>query len=268
VTAETGNPRKAAAGGDLEIGLQLWTIRDLMAGDLPAALAATRDAGFCSVELAGFAGHEPAVMAGSLRAAGLVASSAHVPYPDLRDGFEDVIASLRIVGCAGIVVPAFAPGLLADRESVMLLAASLESIGRRVADAGMSFALHDEESQFAPLEGTTPWSILVESTDPTLVSLQLDLFAMLTVGIDPLPLIALHAPRITSLHVCDRRDGRYVPVGHGEIDWRSILDAVAATPCRVLFVEDEGATDPVAAARASCDELRRLLGQPSPAPTT
>jgi sugar phosphate isomerase/epimerase len=156
------------------------------------------------------------------------------------------------------------PRLLADREQVERLAASLDSIGRRVADAGMLFALHDEEGQFAPLDGTTPWSILVESTDPALVSLQLDLFAMLAAGIDPLPLIALHAPRVTSLHVCDRRDGRYVPVGHGEIDWRPILDAVAATPCRVLFVEDEDASDPVAAARASYDGLWRLIGQPSP----
>ncbi len=39
-----------AAGRDLEIGLQLWTLRDLVASDLPAALAATRDAGFRTVE--------------------------------------------------------------------------------------------------------------------------------------------------------------------------------------------------------------------------
>ena len=54
-------------------------------------------------------------------------------------------------------------------------------------------AIHNEESQLARLEGTTPWSILVEATDPALVALQLDLFAMLAVGIDPLPLIARHA---------------------------------------------------------------------------
>ena len=258
----------APAGGPLEIGLQLWTIRDLVARDLPAALAATRDAGFRTVELAGFAGHEPLLIAEALRAADLVAPSAHVSYPDLREDLDGVIASLGTIGCAGLVVPAFDPALLADRGRVERLAASLDSIGRRVADAGMSFALHDEESQLAPLDGTTAWSILVEATDPTLVSLQLDLFAMLAVGIDPLPLIATHASRITSLHVCDRRDGRYVPVGQGEIEWRPLLDAVAATPCRVLFVEDEDASDPLAAAQASYDGLARLIGQPSPVPAS
>ena len=137
----------------------------------------------------------------------------------------------------------------------------------------MSFALHDEESQLVALDGTTPWSILVEATDPALVSLQVDLFAFLAAGIDPVRVITQHAGRITSLHVCDRRDGAYVPVGQGEVDWRPILDALTATPCRVLFVEDEAAGeraagaagDPVAAARASRDALARLIGQPSPA---
>ena len=252
----------AAADGELEIGLQLWTLRDLVASDLPAALAATREIGYGSVELAGFAGQEPEAMAEALRAAGLVAPSAHISYPILLDDLDGVIASLRTLGCAGVVVPAFAPELLADRELVERLAASLDSIAGRVSDAGISFALHNEESQFAPLDGTNAWSILVEETDPELVSLQLDLVALLAAGIDPLPLIARHAPRIDSLHVCDRRDERYVPVGQGEIHWRPILDAVAGTRCRVLFVEDEDARDPVAAAQASYDGLRHLLGPP------
>ncbi len=258
----------APGGGGPEIGLQLWTIRDLLASDLAAALAATRDAGFRAVELAGLAGHEPAAMAEALRAAGLVAPSAHVPFEALRDDLDAAIAAFRTVGCGGLVVPAFEPELLGDRVSVGRLAASLDAIGRRLAEAGMSFALHDEESQLAVLDGTTAWSIIVEATDPAVVSLQVDLFAMLAAGIDPLPAIRRHASRITSLHVCDRRDGRYVPVGQGEIAWRPVLDAVAATPCRFLFVEDEGASDPLAAARASRDGLARLIGQPAPAPAT
>lgn len=257
------NPPSA---GDLEVGLQLWTIRGLVACDLAAALAATRDAGYRTVELAGFAGHEPAEMAGALQSAGLAAPSAHVAYSILRDDLDGVVASLRTVGCAGVVVPAFAPQLLAGGDGVRALAASLQSIGRRLADAGMSFALHNEESQFATLDGTTPWAMLVEATDPALVALQLDLFTMVAAGIDPVPLIACHGHRITSLHVCDRRAGGYVPVGHGEFDWRPILDAVAATPCRLLFVEDEDASDPVVAARASYDGLRRLIGPPSRIP--
>jgi sugar phosphate isomerase/epimerase len=248
---------------DLEIGLQLWTLRDLVASDLPAALAATREIGYRTVELAGFAGHEPQAMGEALAAAGLAAPSAHVSYSTLTDDLDGVVASLRTVGCAGMVVPTFDPELLADREQVEGLAASLDSIARHAADAGMSFAVHNEDSQLAPLDGTTAWSILVEATDPALVSLQLDLFSMLAVGIDPLPLIARHAARISSLHVCDRRDGRYVPVGQGEIDWRPILDAVAGTTCRVLFVEDEDDRDPEAAARASYDGLRRLVGPPA-----
>ena len=252
----------ASAAGGLEIGLQLWTLRDLVASDLPAALAATREIGYGTVELAGFAGHEPEAMAEALRAAGLVAPSAHISYPILLDDLDGVIASLRTVGCAGLVVPAFAPELLADRELVERLARSLDSIAGHASDAGISFALHNEESQLVPLDETTAWSILVDETDPALVSLQLDLFAMLAAGIDPLPLIARHAPRIDSLHVCDRRDGRYVPVGQGEIDWRPILDAVAATRCRVLFVEVEDARDPVAAAQVSYDGLQHLIGPP------
>jgi sugar phosphate isomerase/epimerase len=253
------------ATGDPEIGLQLWTIRDLVERDLPAALAATREIGYRTVELAGFGSDGPAAMAEALRAAGLDARSAHISHSSLLDDFEGVIAALRAVGCTGLVIPTFAPELMASREQVERLAASLDPIARRAGDAGIAFALHNEESQLVPLEGTTPWSILVEATDPSLVSLQLDLFSMLAAGIDPLLPIERHGGRITSLHVCDRRDERYVPVGQGDIEWRPILDAIAGTACHVLYVEDEGAGDPVAAARASYDGLRRLVRSHTPA---
>ena len=250
------------AAGELEIGLQLWTLRDLVATDLPAALRATREIGYRTVELAGFGSGGPAGMARALRAAGLSAPSAHVSYSSLLDGVQGVLADLREVGCTGLVIPTFAPDLLASRGRVERLAASIDRLARRTADEGVALAFHDEESQHTPLDGTTPWSILVEATDPSLVSLQVDLVAMLASGIDPLPLIARHGGRIGSMHVCDRRDGRYVPVGQGEIDWPPILDAAARTAGRVIYVEDEGPGDPVAAARASYDGLRRLIRSP------
>jgi sugar phosphate isomerase/epimerase len=261
--ATEGLPARPRA--DVRVGLQLWTVREQVAADLPAALAAVREAGFREVELAGFAGHAPAALRDALAASGLAAVSAHVSYSMLRDDLDGVIGRLATVGCPAVVVPAFAAELVVDLARVQALAGALDGIGRRLVDAGLSFALHNEDGQHAPIGCTTPWEVLVAATDPSVVALQLDVFTLVGAGLDPSDVLRRHGERVTSLHACDRRAGRYVPVGAGEIDWAPILGGLPAR-CRHLFVEDEDPTDPVGAARASLLGLRRLLGPWATAP--
>src|SRR3954451_15320975 len=56
-----------------KIGIQLFTVRDLMAADVPGTLRMLGDIGYAEVETAGLFGYTPAQFAALLRAAGLKA---------------------------------------------------------------------------------------------------------------------------------------------------------------------------------------------------
>ena len=78
-----------------------------------------------------------------------------------------------LVSLINLLITAYGPAIVA---------AATAAIGAFVYKAFKLFGLKLNASQLAQLDGTTAWSILVEATDPALVSLQLDLVAMLAAG--------------------------------------------------------------------------------------
>ena len=72
------------------VGLQLYSLRNQFAKDVPGTLDKVRDFGIQYVELAGTYGLTPAEFKKQLDARGLKAISAHFPYEQLRDHVEDV----------------------------------------------------------------------------------------------------------------------------------------------------------------------------------
>jgi hypothetical protein len=66
-----------------QISIQLFTLRDQLAIDLEGTLQALRDIGYTRVEHAGFVGRTVEEFKAALDAAGLWASSGHVPIPSL-----------------------------------------------------------------------------------------------------------------------------------------------------------------------------------------
>lgn len=240
----------------MEIALQLWTVRGLAEADMASALCEVAAIGYGAVEFAGFGSARPEAVRRALGAAGLRAASAHVPYAALQAGLDRVVADMRMIACPQVVVPAFGRELRDTPERAFALAESLNAIGAHLADAGLAFAYHNEDYDFAPLGESTLWDILVARTDPGLVQLQLDVFTARLMGRDPIVLMRQHGARITSLHVCDMRAGGYVPIGQGETDWPALLSTARDTAARWLIVEHDAPPHPLDDARASLLALR------------
>src|SRR6476620_533868 len=67
------------------IGLQLYSLREQFAKDVPGTLDEVRDMGFKNVETAGTYNLEPAQFKKELESRGLTAVSAHFPLEKFRD---------------------------------------------------------------------------------------------------------------------------------------------------------------------------------------
>lgn len=239
--------------------MQLWTLREIAERDLAGALKQARAIGYDALEIFGDGPVFYEDMRIALQASGMACCSAHVPIESLRDDLPRIIAGLHMIDCKMAVVPAFAKDLRDTQPKALQLAGELNRIGAQLAKAGIAFAYHNEDYDFAPLGDGTLWQTLVANTDGNLVQLQLDIFTATFMHADPISMMREHGARIASLHVCDMRAGKYVPVGQGELDWPALLDAASRTAMQTLIVEHDAPANPIEDAAASLNALRNYM---------
>ena len=85
------------------IGLQLYTVRDAVAKDLPGTLRAISDIGYREVELAGIPATSATDLRKILNACGLTAPSMHASMADLQAGLQERIDYAKALGTEYLV---------------------------------------------------------------------------------------------------------------------------------------------------------------------
>src|SRR6202161_3717413 len=150
-------PRLMANPLGLPVGLQLYSVRDLLPKDYEGTLRQLAALGYREVEAAGFFGHSPSEVKQAMDHAGLNCVSAHYPLRDLVPKVEETIQFGKDLGLSYIVCAApwlkdpssvNDPGSRAARDKMTLddwrwNAEQFNRIGERVNTAGMLFAYHN-----------------------------------------------------------------------------------------------------------------------------
>jgi sugar phosphate isomerase/epimerase len=134
-------------------------------------------------------------------------------------------------------------------------------------DAGLKLAYHNHAAEFAPLEGTTGYDVLVKEVDPKLVDMELDIYWATFAEQNPVALFAKYPGRFALWHVKDLAvtDGKkgMTPVGKGTIDYKTIFSHAREAGMKYFFVEHDTAAQypggSLASAQASYEYLRQLL---------
>jgi sugar phosphate isomerase/epimerase len=255
---EASGPAGRALG---PLGVQLYTVRGEMATGFDATLARVAAVGYREVEFAGYFGRSAEDVRATLDRVGLVAPAGHFPLDDLERRWDETVAMAGTVGHHYIVLPWLAEERRSGLASYRELARQCNEFGRRCRDAGLTFAYHNHDFEFVPLNGTMPFDVLLEETDPALVRFELDLFWIRKGGQDALDYFARHAGRFPLVHVKDSAgppDERMVDVGSGIIDWKQIFNAREQAGIRHLFVEHDNPADPFGSISQSFRYLRDL----------
>ena len=283
--------RAAAAKAPGTIGVQLYTVRDLIAKAPAETLKAIADIGYKEVEvirgtmdtvvpLAKADGMNPvSVHVDSVLITGNWDSfrqmAARFPAMALPEGY-DLAACIRDVKAAGakfIVMPYLAPPERPkDAAGFKAFGETLNKAGEQIKKAGLQLCYHNHAFEFTPLDGRTrALDVLLASANPDLVKLELDVFWVSVAGADPVALIKQHGSRIALMHLKDKMKGApvslteavppstFVEVGSGALNFPEILDAAQAAGVQHYFVEqDQTAGNPIDSLRKSYQYLRSL----------
>lgn len=226
-----------------QIGVQLYTVREMAAKDLDATLAEIARIGYAGVEFAGFHGHTAEEVRAMLDAYGLRAFAAHIPATQFEGDIESVVNDLMTIGAPWGIVPWVSPEAR-NETSMRGLGLKMNAYASRLKDAGIKFGYHNHDFEFTEKVGTgeTLFHTLINITDPDLVFFELDAMWASVGGYEPDEVIRSHAGRIRLVHLKDasREDSRKdVPFGEGVLDWGAILSAARSAGVEYYITEQD-----------------------------
>src|SRR6202041_4003147 len=229
----------AAAEHRIErVGLQLYTVRDLMKDDFDGTIAKVASIGYKEVEFAGYFGRTAQQVRAACEKNGLEPISTHVQYDELDDKFPSVIETSKTIGLKYIVCPWIPEDLRKSPDIWKQAAAKFNHCGEQSKKAGLQFAYHNHWFEFLPVDGRLPYDALLKECDGNLVKMEMDLCWITAAGSDPLKYFNLYPGRSPLVPVKDLKKLPVITaggsqnfgdtvdltsVGSGIIDWKRIF---------------------------------------------
>jgi len=205
------------------LAVQLWTVREELAGDLDGVLRQLAEAGYGAVEPFDVIS-DPAGLKASLDAAGLVAPSVH----GRPDQGAPLFEGAATVGADTVYVAYQPPERFATVDNVRDLAAELKAFAAAAAGHGLRAGYHNHDFELSTiLDGRTALEVLAELTGDE-VHFEVDIYWAATGGQDVAQLLGRLGERVTALHVKDGPAVKGEPmtaVGAGRVPVAEIIRA-------------------------------------------
>jgi sugar phosphate isomerase/epimerase len=235
------------------LGAQLWTVRNLAARNLGDVLRRIAEIGYADVEFAGYHGVPPAAIRKMLKSSGLAAPSAHIRFEDLRDGIAPALSDARILGHRYLIF-AWIPEEERTRDGFLRIAEALNRAGRITEPYGIKVGYHNYSYDFATSGSERMYDLILENTDPALVTMEMDVYWILAGGGDPIEYLKKYRNRYSLIHIKDMlgdSSHTMVDVGDGVVKWSAILGEAKRAGVKHFIVEHDEPVDPIKSLRRS-----------------
>ena len=279
------------------IGLQLYTMGNLMTTDTKGTLQKLAAIGYREVESAGsqkgnFYGYKPKEFAAMVKDAGMHWRSAHVggaPFRmdqvmkmaknaqdsariksyfeknqnavkplNLTDNYQQLADDAAEGGLTYLVCSSIPVSTLDEiKKAVEVFSKSGEACKKN----GVQFAYHNHVTEFDNVDGVRPFDYILNHTDKDLVKMELDLAWATKAKQDPVELFKLHPGRYPLWHVKDLDKVKMEPaeVGSGVVDFKRIFANAKESGMKYFFVEQDGAPEPFEDVTHSYNYLKKIL---------
>lgn len=248
--------RAATAGRKIPVGVQLYSVRNECAKDLPGTLAAVAKIGYKGVEFAGYHGRSAADLRKLLDDHGLATCGTHTPYESvLGDKLKATIEFNRTLGNKFLIVP----WMTGKTKQEWLDKAKLfNEIAAKVKSEGMHVGYHAHAHDFEKLEGVSAWDLFFGTTVPEVV-MQLDTSNCAAGGADPVAVLKQYPGRALSIHLKAHGGGAEAVIGEDRVDWKSVFDFCEGPGKTEWYVvEHESSKNPVDAIGRCFAALKKM----------
>lgn len=254
-----------------KVGVQLYTVRDLMKQDFAGTIAKVASTGYKEVEFAGYFDHSPKDVRSILNENGLTAPSCHVGLDVIQNHWPETLDVAHTIGHTFVVCPFIDARDRNSADAWKRLVDTFNKAGEASKKAGIQFAYHNHWWEFGPdasLGGKLPYDFLLASTDANLVKLEMDLGWAKVAGQDPVAYFKRYPGRFPLVHIKDFKSlphlapdqiatfkaGKLIDTdmtapGSGIIDWKEIFSHSDEAGLQHYFLEHDQPKDPFATLR-------------------
>lgn len=235
------------------IGLQLYSLRDVIKNDIKSIISKVAAIGYKEVETFsysaknGFWGLDAKAFKALLDQYGMNSPSGHFEMGEYMSGkntdvLKQYIDAANILGSTYVTVPWLNDNVRKTADDYKKIAAKLNEAGTLCKASGLKIAYHNHDFEFKKFGDTTGFDILLKETDKKLVDFELDLYWALRSAVNPLDLFNAHPKRFTMFHVKDMDKANKAlnaEIGQGSIDFKNILTGAKQAGVKHYFVEHE-----------------------------
>jgi sugar phosphate isomerase/epimerase len=202
------------------IGLQLYSIRDSIRKDVPAAIEKVAKMGYTFVEPAGYGdgkiyGMDPVEFKELCRKNGMLVLSAHVsqPLPDAATWdktmawWDQCIDAHLAAGAKYLVQPSMGGDAYKSLATLKKYCDYFNAVGAKCNAKGLRFGYHNHDREFSTqIEGQTIYDYMLANTDPAKVMFQLDLYWCVEGGKNPVDYFKKYPGRFELWHIKDKEE--------------------------------------------------------------
>lgn len=279
------------------IGLQLYTLGDLMTTDAKGTLQKLAAIGYKELESAGsqkgnYYGFKPKEFATMVKDMGMTWRSAHVggvafkpeqimkmaknaedsarmqkmmerfknmpPMLNFQNDYQRLADDAAEGGISYLVCSSIPVSTMDEIKTAVEV---FNKAGEASKKTGVQFAYHNHTTEFDEVEGHRPFDYILTNTDKDLVKMELDLAWATKANQDPVELFKQHPGRFPLWHAKDLNKDTKFPaeVGTGVVDFKRIFANASASGMKYFFVEQDGAPQPLQNVTNSYNYLTKML---------
>lgn len=247
------------------IGFISGIVQNFLKEDWKGTLTSLAAMGYTEMEGGWNLGKTPQEMVAFCKSIGIQPFAGGLGLAQLLDNTENHIE--RALACDNEYLVCYWPWL-DGAENITAgqcrqSAETLNKLGDMCRKAGLKFCWHNHDHEFTKDTGEgLPFDLLMQWTDPQLVSVELDIYWTRKGGADSLKMLQKYPGRYTILHVKDMNNETaqdFACPGAGIIDFAPVFKEAVSQGIRHYIVERDGETDGINCLRGSAQYLHNMV---------
>ncbi len=260
------------------VGLQLYTLREALKvpSNVKDILKQVSDFGYKKIETFGYNdgllfGMKSKEFSDVVKGVGMKITSGHYGTGQtnaarkgtLVNDWERAVSDAKEAGQDYMIIAYLDQGERKSLDDYKKVCALINQSAEVCKKYGLSLGYHNHAFEFDKFDNEVPFDTMLKELDPTLVSMEMDLYWIIYAGQDPLQYFSKYPGRFEQWHVkdMDKTDRkRNANVGTGSIDFKSIFAKAPQSGLKNFYIEhDTFSGSPVDSVREGIQNLRKIV---------
>lgn len=249
----------------IPIALQLYSVRDDCAADLPGTVAKVAKLGYDGVEFAGYYGYSAEDIRRILDDNGLKCAGTHIGIDTLLgDALAPTIEFHQTIGCKFLIVPGLGPEYSGSKENWLKAAEAFNSIAEALKPVRMWTGYHNHTTEFVPLEsGELPWDIFFGNTSKD-VCMQFDTGNAMHAQAEATTYLERYPGRARTIHCkAYSADNPDAMIGEDDVPWPRVIELCETIGNTEWYIIEQESYPypPLECAERCLNNLKEILGR-------